>query len=130
MINPRWVTTHGKRILIETLETTGMQARGRKAKKREEFALVPLQWMAAATKTTNTRGAMVLVLPLYMAWKNKSETFSLSNAAFTRYGINRETKRRVLRKLEVSGWLKIERPHGRAPIITLLSIGGASATIT
>jgi hypothetical protein len=122
MSNPRLVTAHGRQILVETLETPDMPTRGRKTKKQEEFAIVPLRWMAEATKTTDTGGAMVLVLLRYLAWKNESSTFSLSNAMFTRYGIARETKRRVLRKLEAAGRLKIERGPGRALIVTLLRV--------
>ncbi len=41
MINPHWVTAHGKRILVEELETPGMKIR--KTRKQQEFVKVPLQ---------------------------------------------------------------------------------------
>jgi hypothetical protein len=126
MINPRWVTTHGKRILIETLETPGMQAR--EAMKQQQFVKVPLQWAADAAKATGTRGAMVWILLLHMAWKTKSTTFPLSNIMLARYGVSREMKRRVLEKLEAPGRIKIERRWKRNPIVTLLTIKNSKTT--
>jgi len=126
MINPRWVTTHGKRILIETLETPGMQAR--EAMKQQQFVKLPLQWAADAAKATGTRGAMVWILLLHMAWKTKSTTFPLSNIMLARYGVSREMKRRVLEKLEASGRIKIERRWKRNPIVTLLTIKNSKTT--
>jgi hypothetical protein len=126
MINHRWVTTHGKRILIETLETPGMQAR--EAMKQQQFVKLPLQWAADAAKATGTRGAMVWILLLHMAWKTKSTTFPLSNIMLARYGVSREMKRRVLEKLEASGRVKIERRWKRNPIVTLLTIKNSKTT--
>jgi hypothetical protein len=60
MTDPRWVTAHGKRILIETLETPGMAAR--KTKYDQKRFMLPLQWMADMAKGAGIRGAMVLVV--------------------------------------------------------------------
>ena len=73
MTHPRWVTAHGKHILVETLETPGMKAL--EPKKHEQFVKLPLQWAADAAKVTGTRGAMVWILLLHTAWKTKSTTF-------------------------------------------------------
>ena len=126
MINPRWVTAHGKQILVETLKTPGMKAR--EAGKQQQFVKVPLQWAADAAKATGTRGAMVWILLLHMAWKTKSTTFPLSNVMLAQYGVSREMKRRVLEKLEASGWIKIERRWKRNPIVTLLTIKNSKYT--
>ena len=120
MIHPRWVTAHGKQILVETLETPSMKAP--ESKKHGQFVKLPLQWAAAAAKATRTRGAMVWILLLHMSWKTKSTTFPLSNVMLARYGVSREMKRRVLEKLEASGQIKIERRWKRNPIVTLLTI--------
>ena len=120
MINPRWVTAHGKQILVETLETPSMKAL--EDRKHQQFVKVPLQWAADAANATGTRGAMVWILLLHMVWKTKSTTFSLSNVMLARYGVSREMKRRVLEKLEASGRIKIERRRKRNPIVTLLTI--------
>ena len=126
MTHPRWVTAHGKQILVETLETPSMKAL--EPKKHEQFVKLPLQWAADAAKATGTRGAMVWILLLHMAWKTKSTTFPLSNVILTRYGVSREMKRRVLEKLEASGWIKIERRWKRNPIVNLLKIKNSKYT--
>jgi hypothetical protein len=126
MINPRWETAHGKQILVETLETPSMKAL--EDRKHQQFAKVPLQWAADAAKTTGTRGAMVWILLLHMAWKTKSTTFPLSNVMLAQYGVSREMKRRVLEKLEASGWIKIERRWKRNPIVNLLKIKNSKYT--
>jgi hypothetical protein len=118
MINPHWVTGHGKRILVEELETPGMKIR--RTRKQQEFVKVPLQWAADAAEVTGTRGAMVWILLLHMAWKTKCSTFPLSNVRLARYGVSREIKRRALEKLEASGLIKIERRWKQSPIVTLL----------
>jgi hypothetical protein len=120
MTNPRWVTAHGKQFLVETLETSSMKAQ--EARKQQQFVKVPLQWAADAANVTGTRGAMVWILLLHMAWKTKNTTFSLSNVMLARYGVSREMKRRVLEKLEASGLIKIERRPKRNSIVTLLTI--------
>ena len=120
MTNPRWVPAHGKEILVETLETPSMKAL--EDRKHQQFVKLPLHWAADAANATGTRGAMVWILLLHMAWKTKSTTFSLTNVMLARYGVSREMKRRVLEKLEASGRIKIERRRKRNPIVTLLAI--------
>jgi hypothetical protein len=120
MSDPRWVTAHGKQILVETLETPNVKAL--EARKQQQFVKLPLQWAADAAKATGTRSAMVWILLLHMAWKTKSTTFTLSNIMLAQYGVSREMKRRVLEKLEASGRIKIERRRKRNPIVTLLTI--------
>lgn len=112
--------THGKKVLVETLETPSMKVLD--PRKHQQFVKVPLQWAADTAKATGTRSAMVWILLLHMAWKTKSTTFALSNVMLAQYGVNREMKRRVLEKLEASGRIKIERRWKRNPIVTLLTI--------
>jgi hypothetical protein len=126
MTNPRWLTAHGKQILVETLETPNVKAP--EAKKQQRFVKLPLQWAADAAKATGTRSAMVWILLLHMAWQTKSTTFPLSNVMLARYGANREMKRRVLQRLEASGQIKIERRQKRNPIVTLLTIKNSKYT--
>ena len=117
MGNSYWVTdprAKGGRILVQTTEPTARQKKSA-AKQQKEFAKVPLQWAADMAKVTRTPGAMVWILLGYLAWKNHSLTFPLSNEVLRRYGINRETKRRILTRLKVSGRIKIEQHHKRSP---------------
>jgi hypothetical protein len=89
-------------------------------KKTDPFVQVPLWWITEATRLTRTPGALVCIHLLYAAWKAKSLTFTLSNGRLKKCGVNRETKRRVLRDLEAGGLIKVERRPGRAPVVTLL----------
>jgi hypothetical protein len=122
MIDPRWVTAHGKLIEIETLETPGTALRrARKAKRdEEEFAIVPLQWAAGIAKDTNTKRALIWIVLLYLSWKAKNRTFPVSNVTLTRYGIAKDTKLRVLKNLAAVGRITIEWKEGCAPIVTLI----------
>jgi hypothetical protein len=107
----------GGGFFAETLDIPGVKTR---AKKGERFVMMPLSWLASMLQAAGTPGAMVCILLRYLSWKTKSQTFPLSTALITKYGINRETKRRVLAKLETAGKIKIQHRHKQAPIITLL----------
>jgi hypothetical protein len=121
MSNPRWVTTHGKRILVETFDATPRQKKS-EAKRQEEFAKVPLLWAAEVAKRTRTRDAMVWILLLHTAWKNRSTTFPFSNVMPARHGVSRYTKYRMLRKLEATGLIQVEWRYKQSPIVTLVLI--------
>jgi hypothetical protein len=63
---------------------------------------------------------MVVIALFYLAWKHKGAPFPFSNIWLAKYGIRRETKRRMLRKLEQAGFIKVEQQGNQAPIVTLL----------
>jgi hypothetical protein len=88
--------------------------------KANDFARVPLDLAAGLAKATGTSSAVVWVLLIYLAWKTKSSTFTLSNEILKRYGVNRNAKYRVLARLEKAGFIQVERRGFRAPLITLL----------
>ena len=116
----RFITRHGRQIEVETLP---FEVQPSKARRREAdlFSKMPLQWSNAATRAIGSRQCFVLIWLVHLAWKSKSITVSLSNAALARYGVSRETKRRALAKLEAAGLIKVERRLGRATIVTLLN---------
>jgi hypothetical protein len=113
----RYVTRGGRQFAIETLETNAKPTPRRRA---ESFAKVPLEWAARAAKATGTPRALVWVLLLRLSWQAKGKPFPFPNAALARYGVKREAKRRVLVALEAGGLVKVERRHGRSPIVTLV----------
>jgi hypothetical protein len=122
MNKPEWITdprAKGGGFWVTTLEPSH-PTKVRAAKHEKKFAILPLQWAADISEETGTRGAMVWILLRYMSWKTKSPTFPLSTALVNRYGIAKETKRRILTKLEAAGWVKIQHRHKQAPVITLL----------
>src|SRR5262245_45858424 len=116
-----YVIRQGERIVVETIKSGATFSRHR----ANSFAQVPLGWAAAAAKATKTPRAMVWVLLQHMAWQNNGLAFPISNAALARYGVSREVKRRALAALEASGLIRVERQHGRAPVVTLID-GGRS----
>ena len=121
MSNSRIVMAHGKRIVVETLETSPAPKK-REAKRPEEFfAKVPLQWAAAAAECTDTRRAMVWILLQFEAFRADSNTFRFGNVILARFGINRELKRQILAMLEAAGLIKIKRKPGCAVVITLIA---------
>jgi hypothetical protein len=118
--NPRWVMAHRKRILVETLDPPPSQARKIERQRQKAFVQVSLQWAGEAARCTNSRRALVWMLLSYLAWKNRSNTFQLSNGLLARYGVSREMKRRTLAKLEAKGLIVVKRRHKCALEITLL----------
>jgi len=92
-----------------------------KRKRAEPFVKVPLWWIEAAAKATRSPATLVMIELLHAAWKAKSPTFPLPNGRLQRLGVNRETKRRVLRTLEEGGLIRVKRPSRKTPIVTLLS---------
>src|SRR5262245_36723371 len=91
-------------------------------KKVEPFVKVPLWWIAAAAKATNTHKTLVLVELLRVAWKARSATFPLPNGRLKTLGVGRETKGRVLRDLERAGLIVVDRPTRKTPIVTLIGV--------
>jgi len=113
-----FVIRQGKRIAVETVKSNTTPKRRR----ANLFAQVPLAWAAVAAKSTKTQRAMVWVLLQHMAWQNKGAAFPISNAALAKYGVSREVKRRDLATLEAAGLIRVERQHGRAPVVTLIDV--------
>jgi hypothetical protein len=122
MSNTRWVAdarARGGRVLVETLDYKP-SAKKRKTKQEEAFVLVPLARAAKVTKCTKTQGAMVWIVLIYLAWKNKNPTVTLSNEILKRYGVNRHTKYLALARLEAAGIVTIKWRDKQSPIVTLV----------
>jgi hypothetical protein len=100
-------------IEVETLETGIKPRQG-----PEPFVKVPLSWAVQAAKATKTNKALIWILLLYMSWKTKSTTFSLSNECLA--GVSRYTKYRALRELEGEGLIIVKRQRKKAPLVTLI----------
>jgi hypothetical protein len=85
------------------------------------FALVRLDWAADFAKAMREPIAIVMPLLAYLAWKEHSDTFHLSNKVLARYGVSRYTKYRALARLEKAGLIRVLQSPGRAPAIKLLT---------
>ena len=89
-------------------------------KRAEPFALLPLGWAAQAAAATNTRRALVWVWLVQQARRTGCNTVTTSNEALASYGVSRKMKTLALRQLQEAGLVTVERPPGKAPIVTLL----------
>jgi hypothetical protein len=88
--------------------------------KKDAFVKAPLWWAVEAAKATKTPALLVCVYLLHVSWKARSATFLLPNGWLERHGVSREIKRRVLRDLEASGLITLERRSGKSPRVTLV----------
>ena len=102
-------------MAVEELEAPTPPGR----KKRDPFAIVPLDLAAAMTAATNTKRAFVCIALLYAAWRAKGEPFAFTNAQLNRAKVDRFTKQRTLEVLEAAGLIEVKRHPGRSPIVTL-----------
>jgi hypothetical protein len=118
MSRVRTIFSHGRCIEVVSADPAPPARKPRG--KKNNFALIPLDWAADVTAAMNTPGYMVFTLLAYLAWRTKSPTFVLSNDYLKRYGVDRDAKRRALARLEKAGVIRIERHGHHAPIVTLL----------
>jgi len=117
MSNRRYITRHGKRIEVETMDFDPPAGKEKNAK----FTKMELDWAIDMAKTAGCPCAVILVVMRYLAWKADSQTFAFPNTLLTQYGIDRRTKYWFLESLEAAGKIRIERLGPRkALIVTLL----------
>ncbi len=109
---PRKVIVHGK---VETVPSTAQPKR-----RKHLFAQVSLHQAAAAAKATRCHQLFVWIWLQHMAWKTRSQTFTVTNAALTQYGIDRRRKWQALKSLEAAGLILIVRYKSKAPTVTLI----------
>jgi hypothetical protein len=109
------VIRHGRRIEIETIDT-GVVVKNRRT---DPFVKVPLRWASKAAQATNTAKAMVWIRLLHATWEAKSNTVSLANVRLKKDGVTPWLKRRALHELEAAGLIRVDRPFGKAPVITM-----------
>jgi hypothetical protein len=88
--------------------------------KKDAFVKVPLWWITEASRAMKTPMALVAIELLYAAWKTRSSTVSMPNGRLAKLGVSREVKRRALQKLEVAGLIRVDRRHGKTPLVTLV----------
>jgi hypothetical protein len=113
----RFVTSHGKRIEVETLPS---KEPARVSKRRRQFVMVPMWWYEKLIKPL-PRSRMTVPVALYLLhshWKHYERPFGLPNGALKYDGISRFAKYRALADLAARGLITIERRRRRrSPII-------------
>jgi DNA-binding transcriptional ArsR family regulator len=110
------------------MQRAGEQVVGaaRRTRRKKMFVMVPLEWLEATTRATQTPQAFLSIWLLHLAWKagsrtgNTGRTFPLPNGQLTEYGVDRRAKRRALANLEKAGLIAVERRGRKTPIITIL----------
>ena len=84
---------------------------------------IPLAWLEVAARLPGKSLHAGLAL-WFAAGVMKAASVPLSNLASHRFGLDRNAKYRALAWLERAGLIKVERKLGRAPVVTILGVGG------
>jgi hypothetical protein len=118
MTNPltRFVTSHGKRIEVETLPS---KEPARIRKRSDQFVMVPMRWYEKLAKPP-PRSRITILAALYLLhldWTHHHKPFALPNGALKYDGIDRHAKHRALADLEKRELITIRRRDRRSPII-------------
>jgi hypothetical protein len=114
----RYVYSPGlkRRVAVKTLDTPSVPAKAKQRSQEPPFAKVPLWCAEEMAKASKSPAVIVCVRLLYLSWKTKSQTVTLSNDG----GINRNSKERVLRHFEAAGLVRAKRRNGQSPRVTIL----------
>lgn len=114
-----YVMRNGRRIAVGT--RTFEVGNKPKSKSTEPWVKVPLRWARTVADTVGSPKAFfVTIWLLHLAWKTKSNTFSIPNGQLGTYGIHRNTKAATILALEQAGLIKVERRPRKTPIVTLI----------
>jgi hypothetical protein len=124
MSNPRWVTAHGKRILVEDLDT-GIKP---KTIKRKKFAVVSLvdDW-GYRVMTVAGHGAAVVVHALYVQKSTGRGDVPITLAVLQRCGITRKQRWLTINRLVKAGLATVHYRGSKfrgSPLLTMLTPGG------
>jgi hypothetical protein len=93
------------------------RAAGKRKKEGEPFAMVPLRCAEEMAKASKSPAVIICIRLLYLSWRAKSPTVTLSNRECVHH---RNSKDRVLRNLEAAGLVRVERRCGHSPRVTIL----------
>ena len=92
-----------------------------KAKRREQFTLVPDVWKERLAEGTANCGTYKLALALlHRDWKNDGRPVRLANKGLEADGLNRKQKYRALTDLERLGLVTVERRFRKSPTVKVL----------
>jgi hypothetical protein len=92
------------------------------SKEKDKFAKVPLWLAARAAVATKDPASLVLPYLLYLSWKAQDRAFAVPNGWLESHGVSRKTKVRVLRDLEASRLITVDRSRGRSPRVEFVVI--------
>jgi hypothetical protein len=119
----KFVTRHGRRIEVETMPDPPevvAKIRERKQKAERAFAKLGLAW--AISVAAELPEFLVFYDLRRRAWEARGQGFVLPSGWLKRYGVSRRVKDRVLRGLEVTGKIAVERSPGKSPRVTPIDL--------
>jgi len=88
----------------------------------DAFVKLPLWFAREAAKATNTRKALVWIWLVRLAFEHRSLGFPVPNARLRQQGVDRLTKGRALRELEIAGLITVVRRHGKTVRVELIAL--------
>ena len=108
-----------KKLRIDPAKFAAPHVPAKIKKRREQFAMLPMQWYEKLAKPVPICRCTCLIAwyLLYLNWRNKDKPFRLANGMLEYDGVSRHSKWRALEDLARSGLITIERRHKRSPII-------------
>jgi len=90
-------------------------ARAKLKKRRQHFAMMPLEWMRRLTKAQHRGTFLLAFLLIYEHWRRGGQPIAVSNVLVTDWGVPRRSKARALTELEQLGLVELVRHRGRSP---------------
>jgi hypothetical protein len=112
-----------KELLIEVtapFAETERTISKRRARRRNQFVMVPLPWVDKLAGARCTATAKLALHLLYRAFKERRQTVKVANGLLASMGITRRQKWRALLELETMGLIKVTHYARKSPSITLL----------
>jgi hypothetical protein len=100
-----------------------MPARGRIAKRKEQFVKVPMSVIDAVSKSIRDKTYPVLIHLLHESWKAHGKPVKVPNEFLAGLGISRHAKTEALKKLERAGVISVKRRPGKSPVVKIVGGG-------
>jgi hypothetical protein len=133
MTKGRFVTAHGRRIRVETLDTgvaakpkrkkaanPGLENGKQKPSGGQRFAMLTEERLKRLAGLSPAAWSIYCHL-LMVNWRKLRQPVKLTNAVLAKLGVSRQSKRTALPQLERVGLVKVERAGRQAPIVTPLT---------
>ena len=109
---------------VAVAQIAATKAATKRAVKRQRatgrFVIAPVEGVVSAGAAFEDRRMLVWLFLVYQARLEGGTSVRLTNQALSVWGVDRQTKYRALRSLEVAGLISVERRGKRSPQVTLL----------
>jgi hypothetical protein len=92
-------------------------------RRSREFVMVSREQADRLAKATHFAAERVFLHLLFLTWRFPNRPVRLGNVGLADKGVDRYTKRRVLRELETLGLIRVEWRPKKSPIVTIVGAG-------